>query len=231
MKNICKSFIKKHGIHYFKEKYLPFGIDLYVDLKRFDPGLKMDAVFDVGANEGQTYLEFRNAFPAAQIYSFEPCAQTYSKLCTTMAHDELAHPFKMGFGAQSKPAVLSVVENSQLNKIQSTITGIGDSEPIQIQTIDEFCGNHNIDFIDLLKTDTEGYDLEVLKGASKILASKRIRYVYTETTFEKSDDQHTYFPLIFNYLTSFGYSFLGLYHPYYHNSPIRIQFCNALFIS
>lgn len=36
-------------------------------------------------------------------------------------------------------------------------------------TIDNFVEQHQIKFIDVLKTDTEGFELEVLKGATNAI--------------------------------------------------------------
>jgi FkbM family methyltransferase len=226
---ISKYLIRKAGFRYYKERFLPFGVDLYADLKRFDANFKMDTVFDVGANEGQTYLEVREAFPKAKIFSFEPCSQTFKKLLENTLNDRNAHVFQIALGAENSDAVLVAANDSRLNKVQAAPRMESAGDRIQIKTIDDFCLMQSINTIDLLKTDTEGYDLEVLKGAAVLLASKRIRFIYTETTFDRSNSQCSYFPPIFDYLTSSGYSFIGLYHPYFHSDPLRIHYCNALF--
>jgi len=38
---------------------------------------------------------------------------------------------------------------------------------IQLDTIDEYCGLAGIDHIDVLKSDTQGFDLDVLRGNLK----------------------------------------------------------------
>ena len=47
-------------------------------------------------------------------------------------------------------------------------------------TIDSFCRRSGITAIDVLKTDTEGFDLSVLKGASDMLARGGVKFVFTE---------------------------------------------------
>jgi hypothetical protein len=44
---------------------------------------------------------------------------------------------------------------------------------------------HEVQFIDLLKSDTQGFDLEVLKGAQGLLDARKIRLIYLEVTFQK----------------------------------------------
>lgn len=41
-----------------------------------------------------------------------------------------------------------------------------------VSTVDAYCSEKNIDYIDYLKVDTEGYELEVFQGALKLLSSK-----------------------------------------------------------
>jgi FkbM family methyltransferase len=52
--------------------------------------------------------------------------------------------------------------------------------PVSVRTIDDFCAEQAIAEIDLLKIDTEGYDLQVLEGARSLLTRGRVRFVYSE---------------------------------------------------
>ena len=53
-------------------------------------------------------------------------------------------------------------------------------EPVTVSTLDAFCSENEIATIDLLKIDTEGTDLEVLRGGERMLREGRIRFVVTE---------------------------------------------------
>jgi hypothetical protein len=53
-------------------------------------------------------------------------------------------------------------------------------ERIALTTLDSYCAFEGIQKIDFLKIDAEGHDLEVLKGASTMLAEGRITYVQFE---------------------------------------------------
>ena len=59
---------------------------------------------------------------------------------------------------------------------------------VQTQTIDNFCLKNNINFIDLLKLDTEGNEFNILKGAAKFLSENKIKIIYTEISATK--DKH-----------------------------------------
>ena len=45
---------------------------------------------------------------------------------------------------------------------------------VQVETLDNYCQRNSISKIDLLKIDTQGYDLEVLRGAKQMLSEHRI---------------------------------------------------------
>ena len=106
--------------------------------------------------------------------------------------------------AQPESVFNSLIPNSNLQGKEFL------EERVQIETIDEFCVSHGIDYIDFLKTDTEGYDLEVLRGADNYLASGKIRSILSEVTFSENNTQNTHFFPVYNYLTSKGFRFYGL---------------------
>jgi hypothetical protein len=52
-----------------------------------------------------------------------------------------------------------------------------------VETLDHFCEEHDIHGIDILKSDAEGYDLEVLNGSKEMLQSGGVKIVYLEVNF------------------------------------------------
>ncbi len=70
--------------------------------------------------------------------------------------------------------------------------------------------------------------MEVLKGATELLASDSIRAILIECCFDRNDSQHTHFLDIFSLLEVYGFKFLGLYEV--HHRLSQIHYCNALFI-
>jgi FkbM family methyltransferase len=51
---------------------------------------------------------------------------------------------------------------------------------VKCPTVDLFCAERKIKKIDVLKIDTEGFDLEVLKGADAMLKRGAVSFVYLE---------------------------------------------------
>ena len=56
---------------------------------------------------------------------------------------------------------------------------------VQTQTLDSFCLDKKIENIDVLKIDTEGNELNVLKGAKRLLSENKINLIYTEISETK----------------------------------------------
>ena len=63
------------------------------------------------------------------------------------------------------------------DRLHSSATGV---EGITVTTFDQFTSLRAINHVDLLKIDTEGYDINVLRGASEMLRKGAITFVYVE---------------------------------------------------
>ena len=88
---------------------------------------------------------------------------------------------------------------------------------VEVTTLDEYCSQRNIPAIDILKSDTQGFDLEVIKGANNLLANRRIHLIYMEITF---CDMYKGLPRadeIFGFLFDHGFSLVSFYNFYYRN--------------
>lgn len=66
---------------------------------------------------------------------------------------------------------------------------IGNFSEIEVktQTLDNFCLSEKINFIDVLKIDSESNELNILKGAEKLLLQNKIYLIYTEISESKKE--------------------------------------------
>lgn len=234
MKRLIKSAVNRFGAHVFSDDSLPTGVNWLHDIRRSGFVGPRPVCFDVGANVGQTVLELRRLLPGSFIHAFEPFWAPYSQLLLACAGLNGVTPQALAMGEQAGSISVRPREQSVLNSLlQSGQPRDGAPlETIRIETVDRYCVEHSIDCVDVLKTDTEGYDLQVLNGATQMLQSQRIGVVYSEVTFDPDNQQNTPFQLVFERLTASGYCFLGLYETYpLHNFSAPNLFCNALFVS
>jgi len=54
------------------------------------------------------------------------------------------------------------------------------ANPVKVVCLDDFCEANGVEYIDFLKIDTEGHELEVLRGAVKLIAKNRISLIQFE---------------------------------------------------
>ena len=75
---------------------------------------------------------------------------------------------------------------------------------VQTQTLDDFCLDEKIENIDVLKIDSEGNELNILKGAVRLLSENKINVIYTEISDTKKNfiEKEKY---IINFLNGYGF--------------------------
>jgi FkbM family methyltransferase len=165
-----------------------FGVEPFFDIKRLSEtwNYPINKFFDVGANEGQTALNARRVFPHAEIFSFEPHPTTYSALISKLAHRTNFSCLNLALGSQSGEFEMFEYESSVLNSMVPDAHFAvrfgteGRRVPVQCTTLDGFCSENSIDALDVLKIDTEGFELEVLRGGSRMLQRRAIKFIFVE---------------------------------------------------
>jgi len=213
------------GYWLYKKRHLPVGADLRVDFERL--GLNPSLIFDVGANIGQTYRRFRRDFPHARIHCFEPVAKTFDKLRMQLEGDPLAFAQKLALGASVGVATIHTHPQwSELSSLRSELAVSELYEEVEIATLDSIATER----IDLLKIDTEGFEIPVLQGATSMLERAAISSVFCEVGFERSNTRNSYLTEILDFLSPLGYRFYALYDVTHYPEGSHASFGNALFL-
>lgn len=186
------------------------GVDFIAEIKSRIPSLKVRTVFDVGAHIGLTALEYSDAFPGAAVYAFEPSEANFRRLTSNLIGKPDIAKHRIGMGAEASAKTLYTDPNHP-SMARLTEHAEGSAETVTIETIDSFCGDHNIASIDVLKIDTEGHELQVLAGARQMLSSSRIGVIKAEVAVDPDSNYHTSFSDFSELLHSFGYRLFGFY--------------------
>jgi FkbM family methyltransferase len=162
------------------------GGDPIEDMHRFVTA-NNPVLFDVGANLGQTIKKFRQQFAQSTIHSFEPSPTTFQTLREQTRGIPNLHLTNAGLGSRS--GITTFVENEKVDMSSFLEPGqecwgsIKQRSQLPLDTIDEYCARENIQHIDVLKSDTQGFELEVLRGASGMIERRRIHLIYLEIIF------------------------------------------------
>ncbi len=230
-KSLIKGILRKVGLDIYRRQTMARGINLHVDLQRIFRGRVPKVIFDVGANVGQTALEFSAVFPTTLIYSFEPISSTYSKLVGNVADMPNIVPHKIALGVENAIVKMESVSESGSNRILSANEHTLDCpfEEVNIERLDEFCYRNGLFDIDLLKIDCEGHDLQVLIGSGELL-DKGISCVYCEVNFRR-DGRHADFFAIESFLSQKNYTLYAFYdYSGWQYDISKEGFTNALFV-
>lgn len=237
-----KSLAARAG--YTGPQKLRYDVASYQALRRLRNWQPGDVVFDVGANDGQTVLRLQQHLPSPRVLAFEPVSATFDVLLERTAHVPNLECFKLAMGSGSGEREIYVNQSSTLSSLHSDWGDAQVVETIEITTLDRFVEEHPVPCIHLLKIDVEGHDLEVLKGAERLLAASRIEIVMVEAGFGAPGRPQPTLSQIQDYLRPFGCHLHGIYNQcraplgrYFGLSknadgiPNVLVYCDALFVS
>ena len=145
-------------------------------------------VFDIGANIGEYTDMVAKSInnPGLKIYSFEPSHKTYEKLCANIMDDRV-ELCNFGLGERENNNVLlysdhecSGMASLYKRQLEHVNVSMSNEESIHIKTVDDYCRTAGITHIHFMKVDVEGNELNVLKGAKKMIDEGRISAIQFE---------------------------------------------------
>lgn len=170
----------RDGINYkldisdYMEHAIYFGINDGVDFDRrvLYSLIKEDAVcFDVGANIGETTLNFARLAPKGKVFSFEPVPFLFRRLKTNVELNSFPNIILNNLAASDKEEELffEVPDNNNSSGISLNKERSAQSETVNSTTIDSYVASNNIQRIDFFKIDVEGFENFVITGAINTL--------------------------------------------------------------
>ena len=205
-----------YDVHRVKEPSDPFA-----DMGTALSSNSNPIIFDVGASDGRTIRKFRAVFPHSTIHAFEPGA-FFRELETNVARANDIHLDNFALGARPETREFSEITSEwgpgQSSFLELDEDGYGtviSRTPVKICTIDDYCQTHKIDRIDVLKTDTQGFDLEVLKGAAGMFAKNAVRFVLVEINFNRWYKGQAQPDELFRFLYDRGFGLISFYNSVY----------------
>lgn len=232
MKKILKKILKVIGYKISKtSKILLLDEDVFVAIKKELIGNKL-VFFDIGANWGQTIKKMSSNYPDAKVHAFEPSKNCFESLKVNFKNNTVSL-HNLAVGSSSSQLEFNEYSWSALNSLLKRAYGtaeILETYLVDVVTIDEFCKNNAVSHINLLKTDTEGYELNVLEGASEMMRLNKIQFVYVEIFFNENYVRQSSFGDIYNFLLENGFELVRFYDVLYTNDGVASK-TDTLFIN
>ncbi|MBI5397162.1 MAG: FkbM family methyltransferase [Verrucomicrobia bacterium] len=162
-------------------------------LRRLVPRLRpRPVILDVGAHFGSYSAAVKALQPAATVFAFEPNPTTFKQL---QAEAQRAGFTAINKGCADKPGKLPLYDcfDNTASAHASLLKGVFEDihhypcvpMEVELTDLDGFAREQQLDHIDLLKIDAEGYELPILKGAARLIADGRVDVIQFE--FGESD--------------------------------------------
>jgi FkbM family methyltransferase len=190
---------------------------------------QVSVIVDVGAHVGESALPFARAFPEARVFAFEPVPTTFSTLQERTSNVPRIECFNLALGAYDGEATFQPAASSGHNSLLNVSEPGTETVTVRVTTGDAWAAAHDAERIDVLKIDTEGYEIEVLKGFDGLVRAGKVRSILAECEFDRvTPEPHTSFFELYEHLTGRGLSFATLYTDSVHSN--RFAWGNALFL-
>jgi FkbM family methyltransferase len=231
-----KSFIKKAlfklGYRLSRISEEPLGHDPLHDMKMLTQAGDHPTVFDVGANAGQSVTRFRDCFKSPTIHSFEPGSSTFRDLKLKTAGIPRLYLNNVALGSCRERRVFNENSGSDMSSFlelgKDAWGTVTERREVEVDTVDAYCGRTAVTHIDILKSDTQGFDFEVLKGARGMFGEHRIHLVFFEVTFCEMYKGLPRFDEIYRLLAEQGLVLVSFYAMEYRDN--RAGWTDALFV-
>jgi FkbM family methyltransferase len=166
------------------------------------PDWKPEVVFDVGANVGQSALAFAAAWRHAKIHSFEPVPDSHGRLVRATQHLEQVTAHPLALGRRSETLKMSANGRATSNHILPDQTA-PDGIEVDVRAGRDMLAELALPHLSYLKIDTEGHDLDVLKGFGDTLA--RIDFIQVEAGMNPYNQTHVPFHKLSDLLARHGF--------------------------
>ena len=162
-----------------------FGVsepDLFRVYNEFlKPGM---IVVDAGANIGLHSLFYsKRVGGSGKIYSFEPSKKNFSRLMAHVQYNRVTNIEGLCLALGAKHGSAKIVDNEEDTSrtfLQSSLSNNGEASTVTLESLDAFAKFKQVERIDFLKIDVEGYEAEILAGARDLLTRQVIKVIQVE---------------------------------------------------
>lgn len=233
IKSLAKRGLRTLGYEVWRVHQDTLGLNPFTDIGRLVVNRRQPTIFDVGANIGQSTEEFKHVFPDCQVHGFEPNPNTFKLLEENLRRFDRVQLNNFALGNVPGPRTfyenLSPGMSSLLKPTDLAWGKVINQREVQVLTVEDYCRQHQIQSIDVLKTDAQGFDFEVVQGAGSLLKHNRIQLVMMEVIFSEQYENIVPFDRVFRFFLDHRFRLVSLYR-FYHQQNLA-SWSDALFLN
>ena len=154
--------------------YNSYEEELFKPLTKIIKNYQVSYFFDIGSCWGIYSLRLSNDFKNLKIIAFDPIKKNIERLKNSISKNNILNieTCKIALGDKNGVVVLGSTEtyspNYEIGEMRAVV-----SEECDMNTLDNLYHNIVNNFI-VIKIDTEGSELKVLRGAKKILLNNKV---------------------------------------------------------
>ena len=166
---------------------------------KFD--LKIKNIAHIGAHNGKELKVYKKLFPNSQIHLFEPNKSSFQKLKNNFKNESNVYLYNIALGNENQKKILitskefpntsSLLEPKLHRKYYPEIN-FDNKETVTLKKFDSL----HINNINFMSIDTQGFELEVLKGATEnlthvdyLIVEINRKPLYKDSPLEKDIDK------------------------------------------
>lgn len=171
-------------------------------------------VLEAGAHTGADTVEMAKLWKTSTIHAFEPIPNLFHQLqantkpyprvkCHNLALGDINGVISMYVSEGESDGSSSILKPKDHIKLHPRVT-FDKRIRVKSQTINHFCHKNNINKIDFMWLDMQGYELQTLKQSTNILDS--VSVIYTEVNFVETYENVSNAVDLLIFLSHFGFS-------------------------
>jgi FkbM family methyltransferase len=142
-----------------------------------------DTFLDVGANVGfYSLLAASIVGPRGRVIAIEPNPKTFLRLKETIEANAITNVLALNLALGRERGRLNLfIDPDSGNDTATMVTHDGrTSVKVEVYPLDEIATAHQIDRIDYLKIDVDGFEPDVFAGAKRLLSEGKIKFIQAE---------------------------------------------------
>jgi FkbM family methyltransferase len=198
-------FFQRSGIPKVKSEKISKSV-----LKKYLPASPV--IIDCGAHDGTDSIELIRIL-GGRLHAFEPVPEIYSRLVerTKQYGNIITYPLALSnksgvdhfFVSEGDSDASSSLLPPKDHLIDHTTTFFNKKIEVTTITLDDWAAKYNIDHVDMLWLDMQGFEMQMLKASARILPS--VKLIHTEVSVKETYEGVGLYRQYRAYLESLGF--------------------------